>query len=105
MLLEWAEGQTRCPVRVTDHAGVYGLPDGGLRPAAALLPLAPGAAVCGRAVCRIGTDLYLETTAGLVLADTRLLAGWAFHRAPPETPFSAALEAVRQPQGEQEGLY
>jgi hypothetical protein len=48
--------------------------------------------------CRVGTDLYLDTAAGLVLLNTRLLAGWALGRAAPGTALTARLQAL-QPQG------
>lgn len=95
--LAWPQGQDRCETQVSDHAATYGLPAGGLRPAAALLPLAPGNVISGRIACRIGTDLYLDTVSGLVLLDTRLLAGWALGRAEPGTALSAPLEPTALP--------
>lgn len=81
--LAWPEGQTRPPQTVvTDHCARYGLPDAGLHPDAAVPALRPGDVVAGRVLCRIAGDLYLAVpSVGLVLLDTRLLAGWAVGRA------------------------
>jgi len=105
--LAWPQGQARCETQVRDHAAVYGLPADGLRPDAAVLPLAPGDVISGRIVCRIGTDLYLDTVSGLVLLDTRLLAGWALGRAGPGSALTAALEPLVLPghQEEQDALF
>lgn len=77
----WPEGQNRRESPAVDHCHTYGLPQDGLRPAAEVLPLAAGSTVAGKVACRIGSDLYLDTAAGLVLLDTRLLTGWALSRA------------------------
>jgi Protein of unknown function (DUF2797) len=89
--LDWPEGQIRSEPRVSDHLAAYGLPEGGLRPSAEVLPLAPGCVVRGTVSCRTGADLYLDAPAGLVLLDARLLAGWALHRADPGATFTAPL--------------
>ncbi|WP_042426194.1 DUF2797 domain-containing protein [Streptacidiphilus anmyonensis] len=107
--LDWPEGQTRRPgTDVVDHCARYGLPEAGLYPDAAVEPLRPGDVVTGRVVCRIASDLYLTVpAAGLVLLDTRLLAGWAVSRADPDAPFTARLAPVprmTEPQ-EQPGLF
>nr|WP_236655455.1 DUF2797 domain-containing protein [Streptacidiphilus carbonis] len=99
--LAWPQGQDRREPQVRDHAAAYDLPADGLRPDAALLPLAPGDVISGRIACRIGTDIYLDTVSGLVLLDTRLLAGWALGRAEPDTAPTAALESLA-PLGHQE---
>jgi Protein of unknown function (DUF2797) len=96
--LSWPEGQTRCEPQVSDHIADYGLPEGGLHPAAEVLPLARACTIAGMVACRVGTDLYLDTADGLVLLDTRLLVGWALGRAEPGTAFTARLQAL-QPQG------
>jgi hypothetical protein len=86
------------PAQPDDHAAVYGLPDAGLVPDALLGPLHPGAVITGRVTCRIGSDLYLDTAHGLVMADTRLLAGWALDKAPPGAAFTATTEAHHHPE-------
>ncbi|MFC1416253.1 DUF2797 domain-containing protein [Streptacidiphilus cavernicola] len=105
--LAWPQGQDRCEPQVRDHTAAYGLPADGLRPTAALLPLAPGDVISGRIACRIGTDFYLDNVSGLVLLDTRLLAGWALGRAEPGTAPTAALEPLAPPgyQEEQDALF
>ena len=100
----WPDGQTRREPQVTDHTAAYGLPAGGLRPAAALLPLVPGCVITGTVACRIGTDLYLDTPAGLVLLDARLLSGWALGRAAHGAAFTAPLEALEHRE-EQDALF
>ncbi|AEW98934.1 hypothetical protein SCATT_p07410 (plasmid) [Streptantibioticus cattleyicolor NRRL 8057 = DSM 46488] len=90
-------GQTPREPHVTDHTTAYGLPPSGLVPTAAVQPLEPGQTVTGRLACRIGSDLYLDTAAGLVLLDTRLLAGWALHPAPGDAAFTAGLEPLDDP--------
>jgi hypothetical protein len=92
--LTWPQGQLRCEARVADHAAVYGLPAEGLRPAAVMLPPTPGCVITGRIACRIGADLYLDTAPGLVLLDTRLLAGWTLGRAEPGAALTAPLETL-----------
>jgi len=98
--LTWPAGQTRCQAQVSDHAGRYGLPQAGLHPDAEMLPLTPGSTIAGTVTCRIGTDIYLATPAGLVLVDTRLLAGWPAAPARPGAPFTAPCHS-RQPDREQ----
>ncbi|WP_327069784.1 DUF2797 domain-containing protein [Kitasatospora sp. NBC_01302] len=96
--LSWPEGQTRTDPQIADHTTTYGLPADGLRPDAAILPPTPGSVIAGRITCRIGADLYLHTPAGLVLLDTRLLAGWSLTRAEPDSPLTAHLEALTAPE-------
>lgn len=105
--LVWPRGQDRRETQVSDHAATYGLPASGLRPTGAMLPLAAGNVIGGRIACRIGTDLYLDTDSGLVLLDTRLLAGWALGRAEPGTALTASLEPLARPgrQEEQDALF
>lgn len=96
-------GQLRRPVAIADLTVDYPLPPEGLAPRVAVRPLEPGASVVGRVACRIGADLYLDTSrldisAGLVLLDTRLLAGWALARAPSHTPMTAGLYRLDRPE-------
>jgi hypothetical protein len=103
--LPWPEGQHRTEPQVTDHASVYGLPPAGLRPVAEVLPLAPGRTLAGTVECRIGTDLYLDTAAGLVMLDARLLAGWALTRAADGAAITAALQELDRLEVEQDALF
>ncbi|MEY9840586.1 DUF2797 domain-containing protein [Streptacidiphilus sp. EB103A] len=93
-LAGWPAEQRQHPLQVSDHTEAYHLPPGGLHPVAALAALEPAAVVSGRTVCRIGTDLYLDAAPGLLLIDTRLLAGWALGRAAPGAAFTAALHPL-----------
>jgi hypothetical protein len=103
--LAWPQGQDRSQPRVRDHVATYGLPDRGLRPDAEVLPLDPGCVVRGTVNCRIGADIYLDTPAGVVLLDTRLLAGWALHRAEPDAAFSARLRTATACTGDHDVLF
>lgn len=48
-------------------------------------------------MCRIGRDLYLATSAGLMLLDTGLLQGWALSRADDDATFTAGATLVTKP--------
>ncbi|MFC7619207.1 DUF2797 domain-containing protein [Microlunatus sp. GCM10028923] len=106
--LDWPDGQhpTGEP-EIVDHCKTYGLPDAGLHPREAMLPVAPGAVVAGRLDCVIGADLYLGTDRGPVLVDTRLLAGWTLQPARPGAVFSAPTRAVAPapPEDTQDALF
>ncbi len=97
--LPWPEGQARREPEVKEHTVGYGLPEDGLRPVVEVLPLRPGCTISGTVICRIGTDLYLGAAAGLVLLDTRLLAGWALSRADPGAAFTAPLRPASSGEG------
>ncbi|MDH6145189.1 hypothetical protein P3T35_007240 [Kitasatospora sp. GP30] len=92
--LNWPPGQARRTPVITDHAHLYPLPEDGLRPVAAVRPLAPGQQLAGTIVSRIGSDLYLATDAGTVLLDVRLLAGWQLLRCAPDADFTAPLQLL-----------
>ncbi|MDX6260093.1 MAG: hypothetical protein QOH84_1781 [Kribbellaceae bacterium] len=105
--LDWPDGQVRCEARVSDHVARYGLPDGGLRAKVAMGGPATSDVIVGRIVSAIGADLYLETTAGLLLLDTHLLAGWTLDRAPDDAQLTVPLEKLEPAprQDEQEALF
>lgn len=106
--LDWPDGQTLTgEPEIVDHCATYGLPDAGLHPRAALLPVAAGDDLAGRLDCAIGADLYLGTDRGLVLLDSRLLAGWTLLPARPGTGFSAPTRAVAPtpPEDTQDSLF
>jgi hypothetical protein len=100
----WPAAQLPRPVAPVDHTAGYGLPAGGMRPVAAVPPLGPGHTVAGRVVCRIGADVYLDTRAGLVLLDTRLLNGFPLQHAPPGADLDAPLHPLDAPD-EPQGLF
>ncbi|WP_231920195.1 DUF2797 domain-containing protein [Microlunatus soli] len=106
--LDWPEGQNRvADPEIVDHCATYGLPDSGVHPRTAMLPLVPGAVVGGRLDCAIGTELYLDTDRGLTMINSRLLAGWPLDPAPPGAVFSAPTRAVdpTPPQDTQDALF
>ncbi|WUJ54323.1 DUF2797 domain-containing protein [Kribbella sp. NBC_00382] len=92
--LDWPEGQVRCEPRVGDHVARYGLPDEGLHAEVAVVEPVPGGVIVGQIVCAIGADLYLETTAGLLLLDTHLLAGWTLGRTSEAAELAVPLEKL-----------
>lgn len=92
--LSWPAGQTRHADQPFDLTTAYGLGPDGVAPALAVAPLAPDQAVVGDVICRIGRDIYLETSDGIVLVDTGLLQGWSFARASDDTPLSTGLATV-----------
>ncbi|WP_026163788.1 DUF2797 domain-containing protein [Kribbella catacumbae] len=102
--LPWPDGQSRGEIQIRDHTAAYGLPADGLRPDAGLQPV-PGGVITGRIACAIGPDLYLETSAGLALLDTHLLAGWALGRAAAGAVLTVPLEKLEPPQREQDALF
>ncbi|WP_433012330.1 DUF2797 domain-containing protein [Kribbella sp. CA-294648] len=95
--LPWPDGQSRGEIKVRDHTAAYGLPADGLRPAAVLQTPVPEGVITGRIACTIGTDLYVETSAGLVLLDTHVLAGWSLGRAAAGAVLTVPLERVESP--------
>nr|WP_252396518.1 DUF2797 domain-containing protein [Streptantibioticus parmotrematis] len=103
--LAWPEAQERRQAQPVDHTPTYGLPDGGVRPDIEVTALAAGCVISGRIACRIGTDLYLHTSAGLLLLDTRQLTGWALAPAPPGAPVTAPVAAVNHPETTQDALF
>lgn len=71
----WPESLDPAPFRPADHAEVFGLPR---VPAAVgeVTELVAGGAVSGELVAAAGPDLHLSTARGVVVLDTRLMAGW-----------------------------
>ncbi|GAA0960215.1 DUF2797 domain-containing protein [Kribbella koreensis] len=92
--VDWPEGQVRCEARVSDHVARYGLPEGGLHTDVAMTEPVAGGVIAGRIICAIGSDLYAETPAGLLLLDTHLLAGWTLERAPADAELTVPLEKL-----------
>ncbi|MGW0915933.1 DUF2797 domain-containing protein [Streptomyces sp. NPDC002784] len=82
----WPDSLTPAPCDPVDHVAAFGLT--GLPPAAGeVTELVAGAALHGRLLAAAGPDLHLDTPAGVVILDTRLLRGWplipATNNAPP----------------------
>lgn len=105
--LPWPEGQARGEIQLRDHTATYGLPTDGLQPAAELRSPVPGGVITGRIVCVIGPDVYLDTSSGLVLLDTHLLAGWVLGRAAAGAVLTVPLEKLEAPprEVEQDALF
>ncbi|MEU9732461.1 DUF2797 domain-containing protein [Streptomyces sp. NPDC048002] len=71
----WPESLAPAPCRPVDHVGAFGL--AGLPPAVGeVAELVAGGTVGGRLLAVAGPDLHLETGAGAVVLDTRLMRGW-----------------------------
>ncbi|MEG8184187.1 DUF2797 domain-containing protein [Nocardia terpenica] len=71
-----------------DHAELYGLDSLPAR-LSEVTALRPGAVIVGTTRCLIGRELVLETSAGPMLLDTRLLCGWPLRR--PAAPVCTGL--------------
>ncbi|CQR63157.1 DUF2797 domain-containing protein [Streptomyces leeuwenhoekii] len=99
----WPEALTPEPFRPVDHVGVFGLagvPDA----IGEVTELVPGGTVSGELVAAAGPDLHLATRRGVVVLDTRLLAGW--HLVPAEGEGTAVpVRAYRAAPGTQDGLF
>lgn len=98
--LAWPPGQTRTATVTIDHTSAYGLPEAGIVPDHQLEPLHPGATISGEVTCRIGRDLYLNTTSGIVLLDTGLIQGWALSRADDDASCTARMTPITTPGAE-----
>ncbi|WP_436772621.1 DUF2797 domain-containing protein [Yinghuangia sp. YIM S09857] len=90
-LPNWPETLTPVHHPATDHGAAYGLPEDGVGASREVAVLAPGDTVAGQIRHVIGPDLYLSTAVGLVLVDTRLLAGWGLLTVDNSGDFTAAL--------------
>ncbi|MEU0741398.1 DUF2797 domain-containing protein [Streptomyces sp. NPDC006134] len=91
------------PFAAVDHVGVFGL--AGV-PAAVgeVTELVAGGRVGGELVAAAGPDLHLATRRGVVVLDTRLLAGWELVPATGEWS-GVPVREFRQGQGVQDGLF
>ncbi|MFJ7181518.1 DUF2797 domain-containing protein [Streptomyces massasporeus] len=102
-LPEWPESLVREPLRVVDHVGLFGLADvpvavGGVS------ELVAGGAVGGELVAAAGPDLHLATGSGVVVLDTRLMAGWALVPAAGDE-LTLPVRQFREATGVQDGLF
>jgi hypothetical protein len=72
----WPPGVRPLACKVHDQVTMFGL-DGPLPPSyRAVTGLLPGGTLVGQVIAVAGRHLLLDTDAGSVLADTRLLTGW-----------------------------
>ncbi|MFF9219915.1 DUF2797 domain-containing protein [Streptomyces viridosporus] len=101
----WPESLGREPFRPVDHVGVFGLA-GAPAAVGAVSELVAGGGVSGELVAAAGPDLHLATRAGVVVLDTRLLAGWGLVPAGGrERELDVPVKAFTQRPGEQDGLF
>ncbi|WP_437093461.1 DUF2797 domain-containing protein [Streptomyces sp. enrichment culture] len=101
----WPESLGREPFRPVDHVGVFGLTG---VPAAVgeVGELVAGGAVSGELVAVAGPDLHLATGRGVVVLDTRLLAGWGLVPAGgPGRELDVPVKEHRGRAGRQDGLF
>ncbi|MBB5127798.1 DUF2797 domain-containing protein [Streptomyces griseoloalbus] len=99
----WPESLGREPFHPVDHVEVFGLTG---VPAAVgeVAELVAGGAVSGELVAAAGPDLHLLTGRGVVVLDTRLLAGWGLVPAGGRE-FAMPVRALRERAGAQDGLF
>ncbi|MFJ5899241.1 DUF2797 domain-containing protein [Streptomyces sp. NPDC093064] len=98
----WPETLQREPFRPVDHAGIFGL--AGLRAAVGeVIELVAGGVVSGELVAAAGPDLHLATGGGVVVLDTRLMAGWGLRPA-QSVGFTVPVRELRNRAGVQDGL-
>ncbi|MER7489435.1 DUF2797 domain-containing protein [Streptomyces sp. NPDC126497] len=99
----WPESLVREPFRPVDHVGVFGL--AGVPPAVGeVSELVAGGAVSGELVAAAGPDLHLATGRGVVVLDTRLLAGWELLPAGGRE-LAVPVRTVRERAATQDGLF
>ncbi|CAL9511299.1 hypothetical protein SUDANB126_03643 [Streptomyces sp. enrichment culture] len=101
----WPESLAREPFLPVDHAGVFGLTG---TPAAVgeVTELVAGGAVSGELVAAAGPDLHLATGNGVVVLDTRLLAGWGLvPAAGGERGFDVPVRRLGERPEPQDGLF
>ncbi|MFF1274938.1 DUF2797 domain-containing protein [Streptomyces marokkonensis] len=99
----WPESLDPAPFQPADHAEVFGLPG---VPAAVgeVAELVAGGAVSGELVAAAGPDLHLATARGVVVLDTRLLAGWGLVPSGGRE-FAVPVRALRERAAAQDGLF
>ncbi|WP_445524924.1 DUF2797 domain-containing protein [Streptomyces cyslabdanicus] len=97
----WPESLERKPFRPVDHAGIFGL--AGLPTAVGeVSELVAGGVVSGELVAAAGPDLHLAAGGGVVVLDTRLMAGWGLRPA-RSGGFTVPVRELRDPSGVREG--
>ncbi|MFE9771079.1 DUF2797 domain-containing protein [Streptomyces sp. NPDC005931] len=99
----WPESLVREPFRAVDHVETFGL--AGVPAAVGQVgELVAGGSVSGELVAAAGPDLHLATGRGVVVLDTRLLAGWGLVPA-GDREFDVPVRALRERAGVQDGLF
>ncbi|MGW0473463.1 DUF2797 domain-containing protein [Streptomyces coeruleorubidus] len=103
LLPAWPESLVREPLRVVDHAEVFGL--AGLPVAVGEVgELVAGGVVCGELVAAAGPDLHLATGGGVVVLDTRLMSGWGLVPA-GGAELTVPVSEFKEEVGVQDGLF
>ncbi|WP_405660080.1 MULTISPECIES: DUF2797 domain-containing protein [unclassified Streptomyces] len=103
-LAEWPESLARERCEVVDHVGAFGL--AGLPSAAgAVSELVAGGSVGGELLAAAGPDLHLATGRGVVVLDTRLMAGWEIVPAGGDDKVALPVREFGQTAGVQDGLF
>lgn len=92
----WPDSLHRLPFEPVDHSAAFGLdrlPNGteGTPPTAEVTGLADGAVVAGELLGAAGPDLHLRSGRGVLIVDTRLMAGWVLRSAAPGLPTNAPV--------------
>ncbi|MFH8896957.1 DUF2797 domain-containing protein [Streptomyces coeruleorubidus] len=99
----WPESLVREPLRVVDHAEVFGL--AGLPAAVGEVgELVAGGVVSGELVAAAGPDLHLATGGGVVVLDTRLMSGWGLVPA-GGAELTVPVREFKEEVGVQDGLF
>ncbi|MFI8089026.1 DUF2797 domain-containing protein [Streptomyces sp. NPDC086080] len=100
----WPESLAPAPFEPVDHVEMFGLAE---VPAAVgeVRELVAGGAVCGELVAAAGPDLHLLTDRGVVVLDTRLLAGWGLVPAAAGREFEVPVRALKGTAAAQDGLF
>ncbi|WP_432092376.1 DUF2797 domain-containing protein [Streptomyces sp. bgisy100] len=104
----WPESLERCPCEPVDHTAAFGLERLAERaaagPTAEVTELGDGAVVAGELLGVAGPDLQLGTDGGLLVIDTRLMAGWPLRAAEPAAVTSAPVRRLAAGGGGGDGV-
>jgi hypothetical protein len=102
-VLDWRDTLESVTYGAVDHAALFGLEPGPLRPTAVVTGLAPGTALSGTLRAVAGSDLYVATAEGTLILDAHLASGWPLSRpapGPPSPPLTRPMpppDAAPQP--------
>ncbi|MER6350058.1 DUF2797 domain-containing protein [Streptomyces sp. NPDC001595] len=104
-LAGWPESLAPEPFDPVDHVGAFGLA-GGPPAVGEVTELVPGGAVSGTLVAAAGPDLHVATDGGgVVVLDTRLMAGWELGAAAGDEPAVPVRELRGARAHLQDGLF
>ncbi|MEU6577721.1 DUF2797 domain-containing protein [Streptomyces sp. NPDC046805] len=101
----WPESLAREPYQPVDHTRAFGL-DGLPAAVGQVVELVAGGVVSGELVAAAGPDLHLAVAGrGVVVLDTRLMAGWELSPAPADGGLTLPVREFREEPGMQDGLF